>query len=312
MNYLLKRFAAVAGLTLLEALRQPILLLLTTTCVVFIALLPALLMHTMGDAQKVVQDSALAVQFVGGLLLGGYAASASLGREIRRGTLATVLSKPVERELFFLAKFTGIMVMLALYSGVTGMATLLGAHMAHEAYTVNWGTGAWLLGAVAVAYGTAGAANYFRHRPFVSTAFVLLVVATAVALLASAQAGDFPWRVVPASVLVAMATLLLAAVALGLVTRLDLVATLAAVTIVFLAGLMTDYLLGRAAETDSLAAFVYNLLPNWQHFWTADALAGEGRIPWTYVRQVSGYAIFYLLGTLSLGMLAFRNVETKA
>jgi hypothetical protein len=38
----------------------------------------------------------------------------------------------------------------------------------------------------------------------------------------------------------------------------------------------------------------------------------NGTVPWAYVRQVTMYAVFYLLGVLSLGMLAFRDVETKA
>jgi hypothetical protein len=106
--------------------------------------------------------------------------------------------------------------------------------------------------------------------------------------------------------------LVLAAIALALITRLDLVPTLAVCTVIFLAGLMTDYLLGHAAKTSYLAAFAYNLIPNWEHFWLADALAGDGTIPWLYVGRVTVYAIFYLIGTLSLGMLSFRNVETEA
>lgn len=312
MIFRLKQFFAVAGLTLLETLRQPVLLLLTTSGVVFVALLPGLLMHTLGDAAPVVQDSALAVQFVGGLLLGCLAASVSLGREIRRGTLATVLSKPVEREWFFLAKFAGVAALLVLYAAVSSAATLLATHMVRETYQVDWVTGGWLLGAVAVAYVGAGLRNYFAHRPFVSNAFGLLLLTIAAALLRTALAEPLPWRLVPACVLVGVATLLLAAVALALITRLELVPTLAVVSVVFVAGLMTDYLLGRAAQQNLLAALLYNVLPNWQHFWMADALAGSGEIPWAYVRQVAAYGGWYLVGVLALGMWAFRNVEAKA
>jgi hypothetical protein len=306
------RAAAIAGLTLVEALRQPFLLLLTVSIVLLIALLPALLMHTMGDAQSPVQDSALALHFVGGLLLAGYTASATLGREIRRGTLANVFAKPVNRELYFLAKFAGIALVLALFSIATGIATWLSAQSAREPYTVDWVTGGWVVAAPVLACGAAGLLNYFAHRTFVATAFVLLVVLLVAAAAGAGFRPGFPARLIPASLLVSLATLVLAAIALGLISRFDLVPTLAICTVIFLAGLMTDYLLGRSARTNAVAALGYNLLPNWQHFWTADALAGEGTIPWTYVRQVAGYAMFYLMGVLSLGMLAFRNVETKA
>jgi ABC-type transport system involved in multi-copper enzyme maturation permease subunit len=308
---LLKRFAAIAGLTLLEALRQPVLLLLTTTCALFILMLPVLLMHTMGESEKLVQDSALASHFIGGLLLGGYAASAALGRELRRGTLATVLSKPVERELFFLAKFAGVVGVLALFSLATGMATLLAAQMAQNAYSVEWRHIGPPLAAIFLAYTLAGLLNYFRQRTFVSTAFGLLVVLLGIAFALGARAENFPWQVLPASLLVAVATLVLAAVALAVITRLELVPTLAVCTVVLLAGLMSDYLFGRIADTNPVAAVVYHLLPNWQHFWVADGLMSDGKIPWVYVRQATEYGLFYLLGVLSLGILSFRNVEPK-
>ncbi|MEI6082971.1 MAG: ABC transporter permease subunit [Verrucomicrobiota bacterium] len=313
MRPLLKRFLAIAGLTLLEALRQPILLLLTTTCVLFIALLPVLLMHTMGESEKLVQDSALASHFIGGLLLGGYAASAALGRELRRGTLATVLSKPVNRELFFVAKFTGVVGVLGLFSVATGIATLLSARMANDTYGAAWDNIGPVVGALFLAYIVAGILNYYQQRPFVSTAFGLLVGLLIVVFAYTVARGGVPWPILPASILVSLATLVLAGVALALITRLELVPTLAVCTVVLLAGLMSDYLLGRIAGTNPLAAIAYYVLPNWQHFWVADGLMGvNGKIPWVYVRQVAGYSIFYLLGVLSLGMLSFRNVETKA
>ena len=314
MNSQLRRFMAVAGLTTLEALRQPFLLFLTASCVIGISLMPILLLHTMGDAPKLVQDSALALHFVGGLLLGGYAASAALGREIRRGTLATVLSKPVNRSTFFLAKFAGVAGVLILFSVATSIATLLTAHMADApSNAFDFATGGPLYLAPFAAFILAGLLNYFKHRPFVSTAFVLLVAFMVVVFGVAAASGNVVWRVLPASLLITFATFVLAAIAIALITRLDLVPTLAVCTVIFLVGLMTDYVLGRAAIANRWISFVYKLIPNWQHFWLADALTGENStIPWRYVGWAGIYATFYLIGSLSLGILSFRNVETKA
>ena len=314
MKSRLRQFLAVAGLTTLEALRQPFLLLLTATCVIGIALMPILLMHTMGDAQKLIQDSALALQFVGGLLLGGYAASAALGREIRRGTLATVLSKPVDRSTFYLAKFAGVAAVLLLFSIATAIVTMLAAQIADAPTSAfDWKTGGPLYAAPVAAFVLAGLLNYFKHRSFVSTAFVLLVGFLMVVFAYMAVTSPVVWRLLPASLLITLATLVLAAIALALITRLDLVPTLAVCTVIFLVGLMTDYVLGTAAKSSPLIALAYNLIPDWQHFWLADALSGEGTtIPWRYVGQVGIYATFYLIGSLSLGIVAFHNVESKA
>ena len=307
-----RKFLAIAGLTTLEALRQPFPLLLTATGVIAISLMPILLMHTMGEAPKLVQDSALALHFVCGLLFGGYAASAALGREIRRGTLVSVLSKPVDRSTFFLAKFAGVAGVLLLFAIAIGLTTLLAGHLAEDQYSSESAVSILLYAAPFAAFILAGILNYATQRPFVSTAFVLLVVFLVGVFAFAAATGNVAWRLLPASVCIALATLVLAGIAITLITRLDLVPTLAVCTVIFLVGLMTDYLLGRAADSNHLAALAYNLIPNWQQFWLADALTGEGTIPWRYVGWVGIYAMFYLIGSLTLGILSFRNVETKA
>lgn len=322
MRLLIKQFVAIARLTALEAVRQPICFLLAGTTIAFIALLPVLIMHTFGEGDKLVRDSALALHFVGGLLLGGYAACSSLAHEIKRGTAASVLSKPVGKELFFLAKFCGVALVLGLYSVGCAIGTLLSARMAAEAYTIDWWAGAPFIAAPVLACGLAAAWNFFTHRPFVSRAFGLLIILVVVAFVVSgffdaqgkmvAFGNAVPWRLAPAGVLVSLATLVLAALAVTLAARLETVPTLAICSVVFLVGLMSDYVLGRHVAENKLAAVLYWLIPNWQHFWVPDALSGDGVIPWAYVVRVGGYAVLYLVGMLCLGVVAFRELEIKA
>jgi ABC-type transport system involved in multi-copper enzyme maturation permease subunit len=317
-----KQFAAVAWLTMLEALRQPIGLLLAGTAILFTGLLPVLIMHQMGDPQKLVRDSALATHFVFGLLFAGYTACTAVQHELKRGTVSAVLVKPVGRELFFLAKYTGVAGVLVLFSVGLTTATLLAARMSAESYVVDWWAGRALLGAIGLAMAVALALNYFLQRPFVSTAFGWLVGFQVVALAASsfvdsqgapvAWGSAVTWKLIPASVLVTLALLVLAGVAVAVATRFETVPTLAICSVVFLLGLMTDYLFGRVAGDSRLAAVLYAVLPNWQHFWLTDALSGDGTIPWRYVGRAAGYAALYLAGVLSLGMLAFRRTELPA
>jgi hypothetical protein len=74
-------------------------------------------------------------------------------------------------------------------------------------------------------------------------------------------------------------------------------------------GLMSDYLLGRHTAGSAAASVAYALLPNWQHFWVADALDAGGVIPWSYVARVAFYAAAYTGGVLCLGALSFRRRE---
>ena len=319
MRWKLKQALAIIGLTVLEAIRQPVFLLLMTVVVAFIALLPLVSAFTLGEAQRMVRDSALALMFVAGLILGCVTACTSLQHEIRRGTVAAVLSKPVGRALFFLAKFCGVAMAMILFAAGTTAAILLSTRMAVYDFQIEWRVGLPLLAAIPAAYALAGLVNYFTARPFVSNAFVLLLGTLLLALGAAGfvhgpesavrWGAELPWKILPASALILMAILVLSAMAVGLATRLDTVPTLALCSVLFLLGLMSDYLLGRPAGSSRVATTLYALVPNLQHFWLADALAGDGRIPWRYVAQAGIYAVCYLAGVLGLGLLAFRRLE---
>lgn len=324
-----RQFLTLASLTSVEALRQPICLLLTATCVILTALVPMLLMHTFGEEGKLVRDSGLALHFVFGVFIAGYAASSSLARERRSGTASAVLSKPVSRSVFFLAKFAGVAAVVALFSCCAVLATLLSERVAERfmmtgrltGHVTDWQTGRLLIAAPFAAFLLAGLVNYVRRRPFGSTAFVFLLAALVAASIACAcfdRTGrwapfDFrmEWRIVPAGILVALALTVLSAIALSLSTRLDAVPIFSLCTGVFLVGLMSDYIFGRFAERSVLAWLLYRLVPNWQHFWVVDALSGGGSIPWWYVLHAGLYAAVYCAGVLCLGLISFRHTEMK-
>src|SRR5215475_12060810 len=61
-------------------------------------------------------------------------ASSSLAREIRTGTALAVLSKPVGRAQFLLAKYAGLIGALALLTYVNLLAALVASRMAFDAY----------------------------------------------------------------------------------------------------------------------------------------------------------------------------------
>lgn len=318
----IRQFTSIARLTALEAVRQPIFLLMATACVVFIGLLPLLITHTLGEGGKLVRDSGLAFYFVCGLILGSYAACSSLTHEIRRGTAASILSKPVSREIFFLAKFAGVAAVMLFFAVTAVIATLMSTRVAEPLYSFDWWAGAPLLAAPLLAYVIAGLWNFFTQRPFVSAASVMLLVALVSAFAfagfidsdghAVAFGSAYSWKILPVGTLIFFAMAVLTGLAMSLAIRLDTVPTLSICSVVFLVGLMSDYLFGRHAANSLLADFFYQVLPNWQHFWVTDALSGDGAIPWSYVARAAIYAGLYLAGILSLGLVAFRQLEVRA
>lgn len=324
MRRSIQQFFAMASLTALEAFRQPVTLLIFSTALAGMALMPVVTTHTLGESKKMVADSALALHFFLGLLLAGLAACHTLTSEIRRGTAASVLSKPVGRTVFILAKFAGVAAVMLVFSGLCTAGSILAARAATESYFIDWRAAIPMMAAVPLAYAAAGLVNYLTRRPFVSDAILALVLAAAAAFALTAwlglrtppapdeSASFFEWRMVPVNALIAMALLVLAALALALATRLQAVPVVSICSVVFLAGLMSDYLLGRHAKESFWAAAAYAILPNWQHFWLVDALHLEEPVPLRYLGEAGLYALLYLSGILLLGIVSFRHTEVKS
>lgn len=319
MYVTIKQFVALSLNTLLGVIRQPLVLLMTTAFLILAGLLPLVGMFNLGEEGKLVRDGALAFHFVFGLLLASASASAALFREIRSGRAAIVLSKPVSRELFFLATYCGVVLTLLLFSMMAMITTLFSVRMAMMRWELDGVAVALFFGALLAAFGMAAVSNFRFKTSFVSGAFLLMLPALLMVFLVEAcrdPAGHFcplgtfiQWRVVPASILISMALLVLASIAVSLSTRLSPVFTMALCSGLFFLGLISDYLLGQTRECSLFADVFYRVLPNWQDFWMVDALTGGGSIPWSYVAMSGVYAGLYLTAVLGLGLISFRSVE---
>src|SRR5436190_18372553 len=317
----MRQFATIAGNAFMELIRQPVFLLLATSSAVFCIFLASIPYFAMGDDPKLAKDSVLAVMLLAGLLGAVLCASASLAREIRAGTALAVLAKPVGRAQFLLAKYAGLAGALAVLTYVNLLAVLLSSRMAYDAYGDTDWLALWIFyGAIALAYGMGGFANYFLRRTFVSDAVLSLVLMTTLAFVVinfldkegktQPFAAGIDWRMAQASILILLALLVLAALALVCSTRLEIISTLAICSTAFLLGLMSNYLLGdRAQEGSWWASILYTLIPNWQNFWVADALAEDKIIPWSYIGKTVGYAAAYVGAALMAGLFLFEDRE---
>ena len=75
-------------------------------------------------------------------------------------------------------------------------------------------------------------------------------------------------------------------------------------------GLMSDWLFLERVEGGSWwASILYTVTPNWQNFWLADVLEGDGIIPLGYIGQAFGYLVGYVGATLSVALWLFEDRE---
>src|SRR5438093_13177308 len=103
----MRQFITIATNAFMELVRQPVFLLLMTCSAIFQIFLATPYYFAFGDEPKLVKNSTLAVMLLTGLLGAVLSASSSVAREIRTGTAVAVLSKPVGRPQFLVAKYVG-------------------------------------------------------------------------------------------------------------------------------------------------------------------------------------------------------------
>lgn len=243
----------------MELLRQPVFLLLMTCSSVFAVFLASTPYFGFGEDPKLVKDSVLAMLLLVGLFGAVISASSSVAHEIRTGTALAVLSKPVGRIVFLLGKYTGLAATLFVLTYVNLVSALVSSKISFTAYGEADKTAFFIFtGSIALAYLLAGLTNYFLNRTFTSDAVAFVVVLTTIAFIIIANMErpgsmfedhiDVDWRLIPAGFLILCSFLLLAGIALVCSTRLEIVPTLAICTLLFMVGLMSDYLFGRWAE----------------------------------------------------------------
>lgn len=314
-------FCAIARLAALEAIRRPVFLLVSLSVLVGIVALPLLLNYTLGDSARIVRDSALALYFVGGLLLAAHAAGEGLARELRRGTAAAALAKPVSRATFFLAKVAGVGAALFLYSVAAFAAVLLAVRAGASDLRLDWAAELPALLAVLLAPALAGAWNHRTRRPFSSAAFFLLLGLLLLAIAVAARfetpldhlvfPANFSWSILSVGLLLFFCLGMAVALAGALATRLAVAPVLLLCAGLFSFGLMADYFLGPHLADSVLARAVYAVLPNVQAFWLLDALDAAAPIPAAYFAGAAAYASAWSAAVLALGLASFRRLEVS-
>ncbi|MFA5206282.1 MAG: hypothetical protein WC708_17940 [Lentisphaeria bacterium] len=316
-------FFHIARNTFRETLRQPIYFLVLGTALALIGIFPIFTMFVFREQVKLVVDSALATSLLFGWGAAALAASHAISREIHTGTALLVLSKPVQRGVFLAAKMAGVLAALLLFMFLNALATLIAVRVARDQFQLDNRALAIYFAALALGCAAGGVVNFTRRSSFPMAAvlgwlLLLPLAAFGLSQLPVAAGYDlqpgFEWELLPALLLIALAALAMGALATALSTRLDLVPNVIVCSAIFLLGLMSDYLFGRYAASSLPAAVLYALIPNWQLYWMADALAAHKHIPWNYVGWAAGYTAQFVavFGLLAAGLFHRREVGRQS
>lgn len=316
----------VAVSTAIEGLQQPVVMLLSLACFVLVALQPVVQLHTFGDSARLARDCGMGFLLVFGILVAAFTAGSTLAAEIRDGTAATALAKPVSRSAFLVGKFLGACAVAAVFAWCQTWAVLFAQRTA-EAWVETAKTagdrrdGLCALVSLAVpvlALGLAALVNARTRRRFALWFFGLLAALPPLAVAPlglfardGSWLGPSDWssgldlRVVPLAFQLLLLVAVFCAIATALTTRL---ATGPAVALSFLV-LLLGFLADGAAAGGPAGKLLYALVPDAQHFWTADDLARGGSIPAARTLRCALYAATYCAAVLALGCVSFRKKD---
>lgn len=305
--------------TFLESIRQPIFVVLILIAALALVLNPSLAAYTLDDDNKLLIDMGLSTLFLAGLLMAAFTATAVLSNELENRTALTVVSKPVQRPVFILGKYLGVSAAIAVaYWALCVIFLLTVRHrvMQTAATPFDGPVLVFGLGAAAIALAGATLGNYFYQTAFTSS-FVLGLSALMTGAWVLVLMIDKQWmfqspmvdlspQLMVGLLLVLEAVLILTAVAIAASTRLGQLMTLTACVLVFVLGLISDYLSSRLS-TPYMP--LYWITPNLQLFWPADAMTQGHRFTGGYVGLVTGYTALYVAAMMGLAVSLFQQRE---
>lgn len=289
MRDLFWRVVAIAQNTLVESLRQRVLLVLLLFGIVLTGASFYFTNFTFQEEFKFLKDVGSAAISVTGLLIAMMGAAQLIPAEIERRTIYTVLSKPVRRSEFLLGKYLGLLwlltIMVALMSLIFGVVLLV-----KESVEVGQ--------VVAQAQGAPLAQNQQEMIEQIRQ-----------------QARD-P-GMLQAILLIWMKLALVAGVA-------TLFSTMATSTVFIVFSTLVVYFIGHLQATARqvwleegagsvfekiILIFVSWVIPDFQSYSIIDEILAGNPVSWGYVGEICGYSFLYLVVILVIGAFLFQERE---
>jgi ABC-2 type transport system permease protein len=316
----MNKLFTIAKNTFIETLRQPVYAIIIVAALFLLFMSPSLTMYTMSDDNKLLREIGLSTLFLTSLFISIFSASGAVAKELENKTIMTVLTKPVQRPIFIIAKFFGVAFAVILAHYICTIALLMVIrHGVLE--TVNdphdW-TVIATAGIIVIAVFLLSAFfNYAYEWKFSSTAIVLTGIFATLGIVFLVFI-DKQWQFNPkdnaisavdiyGSVLLLLAAIIIVALAVALSSRFNIVVTLSCCIGIFLLGLVSDYAFGRFAQTQLWAKIGRFLVPNLQIFWISDAIYEGSQVPGKYILITASYALCYTTAILALAIALFQR-----
>ncbi len=286
---ILLRVATIAKNTLIESLRQRVLLVLLLFGIVLTGASLYFTHFTFIDEFKFLKDIGSAAISVTGLLVAMIGAAQLIPAEIERRTIYTVLSKPVRRFEFLLGKYFGLLALLTIMLAI--MSTMFAGVM-------------FIKETIEVQEILVQAPNGVPDEAQVE-------------MIEKIQAQSRDTGMFQALLLIWMKLALVAGIAVSL-------STMATSTVFIVFSTLVVYFIGHLQATarevwleqgtgnlfeKGVLSVVSLLVPDFQSYSIIDEILAGNVVSWSYVCEIAGYSVCYAAIILAIGGLIFKERE---
>ncbi|MCL2349382.1 MAG: ABC transporter permease [Planctomycetaceae bacterium] len=265
------KIGAIAWVTFKEAVTQPLFLILVLLGLFALFIFIYIPYHTFGEDIKLVITQGLTLIKLIAVFLAVWTASFSVAEELEGKTALMILAKPVSRRQFVLGKYFGVVFAVTLIFLILGF-------------------------------------------------FFLNTVSYKVVFDARESAKELPtaWectrvilKTLPSFALSFFETMILAAIAIAISTRLSLLPNLTICLAVYVIGHLAPMIVQSAVGQIALVSFVADLasafLPVLEHFNMETNVAMDQPPTWWYVFVTAIYALMYCTLALVFGLFLFED-----
>ncbi len=299
-----------------ESVREPVFFLMLLCALMLIGHYPSAALFVFSEQLKLVVDSSMATCLIFGLIAAVLCAGHTVAREMRNGTVLLLLSKPVFRWSFILGKIIGIGAAVTIFAGLCNLATVASIYIATDQFRMDMGVYYGYMGVLAGGCIAGMVANIWKSSSFSEISTYALIVLIPLYSFYCVMFKPGPTikleDLACALVLLNFAVIAMSTLAVVFATRLDIVPNLSVCCTIFFLGLVSSYLFQRQTDSEllnTLFAFCYAVIPNWQYFWLADAVAVNRPIPVSYVIDCALYVMLYVTICSMWAIAVFQNKE---
>jgi ABC-type transport system involved in multi-copper enzyme maturation permease subunit len=299
-----------------ESVREPVYFLMLLGALLIIGHYPWMTLFVFREQLKLVVDGSMATTLFFSLAACVLCATTTVSREMRNGTVLLLLSKPLSRWSFVIGKILGIAAAAILFCLICCFASVIAVYVAVDQFRLDMKLCIFFAALTFLSCVAGMVMNFLKGSSFSEFS------AYAAALLLGGMMGsclifgeepaislvDFG----KALFLILPAVWIMAVIAVGFSTRFDVVPSMCMCCLIFFLGLLSSYLFGGDSSNPILSVvyqLLYAIIPNWQFFWMADALAVNNPIPSSYILWSLIYTAIYSLVAGTWAVVLFQNRE---